>query len=159
MSESRTRSTAKDDKAEEKTAEETGGLIFEEPPEESGASSMPVNTEWQDSAEREQEAAQEERVAAAEALEYCLAGAAPVVSLTEPYAAWTDGLALTAATPKEFLKQIRWLVSNRDAAPELAANGRTYALAERTIGRSIDCWREAVSGPRHRRYQKGNQET
>ena len=92
------------------------------------------------------------------ALEYCLAGAAPVVSLTEPYRAWTDGLALTAATPKEFLKQIRWLVSNRDAAPELAATGRTYALAERTIGRSIDCWREAVSGPRHRRYQKGNQE-
>jgi hypothetical protein len=67
MSESRSRSTAKDDKAEEQAAEETGGLIFEEPSEETGASSMPVNTEWQDSAEREQEAAQEERVATAEA--------------------------------------------------------------------------------------------
>ena len=85
-------------------------------------------------------------------------GAAPVVSLTEPYAAWTDGLALTAATPKEFLKQIRWLVANRDAAPELAASGRRYALAERTIDRSIQCWREAISGPRHRRYQKGNKQ-
>ena len=67
MSESRSRSTAKDDKGEEQAAEETGGLIFEQPPEEHGEASMPVNTEWQDSAEREQEAAQEERVAAAEA--------------------------------------------------------------------------------------------
>lgn len=79
------------------------------------------------------------------ALEYCMSGAAPIVSDTIPYQGWTNGMALTAATPKEFLKRVQWLVRNRDAATELAANARTYALAERTIDRFIHRWHEAIA--------------
>lgn len=80
------------------------------------------------------------------ALEYSMAGAATVVSRTEPYGAWCDQpFALTADSPKGFLKHLKWCVANRDGVKELAAKARAYVLKERLIEHHIWRWRDAVA--------------
>ena len=80
------------------------------------------------------------------AMEYAMAGACAVVADEPPYKPWTQGLTLAAKTPKDFLRHLKFLVLNRDAARDLAANAKSYVLAERTIDRSIHLWREAICG-------------
>ena len=79
-------------------------------------------------------------------LEYSLSGAASVVARRPPYDEWTDtDMALTAETPKEFLKHVRWAVRNQDGVREMAARAKARILAERTIQSEIGRWRDAVT--------------
>lgn len=79
------------------------------------------------------------------AMEYAMAGAASVVSRTPPYDGWVDSpRALTAETPKDFLRAVKWCVQNQDGARELARNAHEYVLGHRTIEHEIPRWREAV---------------
>lgn len=79
-------------------------------------------------------------------LEYSMSGAASVVADRPPYSEWahTD-MALTAATAKDFLKQVRWAVRNQDGVREIAARAKTRILEERTIQSEIGRWRAAVA--------------
>lgn len=79
------------------------------------------------------------------AIEYALSGAMPIVSDTVPYDPWLDRVPV-ATTSKEFLKAVKWAVANRDGVKEYAAKAKQYVVAERTIEKSIDTWKEAV-GP------------
>lgn len=82
------------------------------------------------------------------ALEYSMAGAAAVVSESPPYQEWVDtDRCLTARTPKEFLKHVKWLVKNQDAAKELAAKSRDYVTGERLIQHEIHKWEAACASP------------
>lgn len=78
-------------------------------------------------------------------LEYSMAGAASVLSDSEPYSTVPDGLALKATDPAGFLKHIRHLVQNRDEARALGAAARDYVLEKRTVQANIDKWAEAVA--------------
>lgn len=78
-------------------------------------------------------------------LEYGLSGAASIVARRPPYEPWIDtDRALTASSPKDFLKQVKWCVANQDGVKEIAERAREYALSERTISQEIHKWEEAV---------------
>lgn len=82
------------------------------------------------------------------AMEYAMAGSAAIVSRTEPYREWHDQpFALTADTPKDFLRHVKWLVANQDAARELAANALNYVTENRFITQEIPKWRAACASP------------
>jgi hypothetical protein len=84
-------------------------------------------------------------------MEYGMAGAASIVARRPPYSEWTDTPeAFTADDPKGFLKHVRFLVQNQDAAREVAAKAKARVLAERTIQHEIERWREAVTDQRYR---------
>lgn len=79
-------------------------------------------------------------------MEAAMAGACSVISDRPPYSEWVDTPeALTARTPKEFLKQVKWLVGNRDAVRGLADACKARVMRERTIHTEIERWREAVA--------------
>lgn len=80
------------------------------------------------------------------ALEYAMAGALPLVSRTEPYRPWWDGIGweYTAQTPAEWEELIRHVVRNPEIAKADVATAREYVLSERTIAANIHRWREAV---------------
>ena len=79
------------------------------------------------------------------AMEYSMAGAASIISRTEPYSEWHDQpFALTADTPKDFLRHIKQLVQNQDAARDLAEKAREYVTGNRLITHEIHNWEEAV---------------
>lgn len=79
------------------------------------------------------------------ALEYAMAGALPVLSAEPPYAPWREKPALFASSARDFEKQIRWCVSNRDEVRRMAAEARAYVMGERLIEHKIGLWREAVA--------------
>lgn len=85
------------------------------------------------------------------ALEAAMAGAMSVVSREEPYRPWFDGPAMTASTPKEFLKCVRYLVAHRDEVRDMAAKAREYVLAERSYPDAIEPWREAIECASHQK--------
>lgn len=79
--------------------------------------------------------------------EHSMSGVASIVAARPPYADWVDcPEALTARTPKEFLKQVKWLVNNQDAARTLADAAQTRILQERTIDHEIGKWGAALNG-------------
>lgn len=79
-------------------------------------------------------------------LEYAMSGAMSVVARRPPYLDWHDtDMALTATTPKDFLKHVKWCVANQDGSREIAARAKARVLAERTIETEIPKWREAVA--------------
>lgn len=82
------------------------------------------------------------------ALEGAMAGAAVVVSKTEPYRPWwgqDEPPCLVADGTAGFMKAIRTLVHNRSLVRELAQAGKEYVLSERTIEKNIWRWREACA--------------
>lgn len=79
------------------------------------------------------------------AMEYSMAGALPVFSREEPYRPWFDRNGIGCSTEKDFLKAVKWCVKNRDEVRAKSAEAKRYVLAERTIAKSIDKWREAIS--------------
>lgn len=79
-------------------------------------------------------------------LEYAMSGAMSVVARRPPYLDWHDtDMALTASTPKDFLRHVKWCVANQDGSREIAARAKARVLAERTIQTEIPKWREAVA--------------
>lgn len=80
------------------------------------------------------------------ALEYATAGALPVMSIVPPYKGWRDKPGLFAHSAKAWAEQIKWCVTHRDEARELAAQAREYVLSERLIQHEIGKWKEAVAG-------------
>jgi hypothetical protein len=81
------------------------------------------------------------------ALESAMAGAWPIVSTATAYKPWHDRT-MTCTTAKDWQQALRWTVRHRDEIPALAAKARDYVLGERTIDKSIHCWRDAVAGVR-----------
>lgn len=73
------------------------------------------------------------------ALEYCMAGALPVVSRQLPYAEWFDRVP-SVATGKDWEATIKALVSERDEVRKQASTAREYVLRERTIEKSVGHW-------------------
>lgn len=84
------------------------------------------------------------------ALEYGVAGAAPVVSDAIPYKGYS-GPCLRAKTPRDFLRHVQHLVTNPDEARMLARSAREFVLKERTMKQNIWRWEEAIDGGRARR--------
>lgn len=81
-------------------------------------------------------------------MEYAMSGAASVVADRPPYQDWVDSPeALTARTPKDFLKQVKWAVANQDGVREIAQAAKERILRERTIQHEIHKWAEAVACP------------
>lgn len=79
-------------------------------------------------------------------MEYGMSGAASIVAARPPYADWIDtDEALTARTPKDFLKQVKWCVANQDGVREIADRAQRKIIAERTIETEIERWKEAVA--------------
>lgn len=79
-------------------------------------------------------------------LEYGMAGACSVVARRPPYSDWHDTPdALTADDPKDFLRHVKFLVRNQDAAHEIASRAKERVLATRTIQHEIEAWRQAVT--------------
>lgn len=78
------------------------------------------------------------------ALEAAMAGAMSVVSREEPYRPWFNGPAMTASSPKEFLKAVRYLVQHRDEVRDMAAKAKEYVLRERSYPDAVEPWREAI---------------
>ena len=81
------------------------------------------------------------------ALEYAMAGAMPIVSRAEPYRGWWEHEmpALSAANPKEFLRQVQWAVANRDEVKRIAYEARLHVLHHRTIDKNAWRWEEAIA--------------
>jgi glycosyltransferase involved in cell wall biosynthesis len=81
------------------------------------------------------------------AIEYCAAGALPVLSDVPAYENWVDGEhCRKASTRKGFRRVLQDLIQNPDETKRLAREARSYVLKERTVERNIDKWREAVTG-------------
>lgn len=79
-------------------------------------------------------------------MEYGMSGAASIVADRPPYQDWVDSPeALTARTPKEFLKAVRWCVQNQDGVREIARACKTRILRDRTIQDEIGKWQVAVA--------------
>ncbi len=76
-------------------------------------------------------------------LEYAMAGALPVASRCPTFEGWEDLVPMTE-TRADFLEIVQWAVANRDEVRERAAAVREYVLAERTIERNLDAWRQAL---------------
>jgi hypothetical protein len=76
-----------------------------------------------------------------------MALALPICSGVEPYRPWRYGPMPLARDADHFLRLVKWCVANRDEARALAHEAREYVLRERTIERSISCWREACALP------------
>lgn len=77
------------------------------------------------------------------ALEATAAGAWPIVSTATAYKPWHDRT-MTCTTAKDWEYAIKWSVRHRDEIPELAQKAKAYVLAERTISKEIERWREAL---------------
>lgn len=78
-------------------------------------------------------------------LEYSMAGALSICSNVPAYEPWKGGPCLWASSATDFERAIRWCVFHRDEVKEIARAAREHVLAERTIGKSIHLWREAVA--------------
>lgn len=80
-------------------------------------------------------------------MEYAMGGAMSVVARQPPYAEWLDtDMALTADTPKDFLKHVKWCVANQDGAREIAARANARIMSFRLINQEIPRWQEAIDG-------------
>lgn len=80
-------------------------------------------------------------------LEYAMGLACPVLQDAPPYANWTHMEdCLKARNEKEWVEAIKWVVTHRDEAAELARVARTKVLRERTTAAQIGAWREAIDG-------------
>jgi hypothetical protein len=79
------------------------------------------------------------------AMEAAMSGAWPIVSTASPYKPWHDRT-MSCTTAKDWEQAIRWAVRHRDEIPALAAEAKSYVVAERTIERNIGLWSEAVNG-------------
>ena len=77
------------------------------------------------------------------ALEGAMAGAWPIVSTATAYKPWHDRT-MTCTTAKDWEQALRWVVRHRDEIPRLAQEAKDYVLAERTISKNIERWREAI---------------
>lgn len=77
------------------------------------------------------------------ALDYVMAGAAPVVSDEPPYKTWTPPGALKARTAAQFFGLVKHLVRNRDEARQLADEQRAWTLEHRTYAGNAWRWEEA----------------
>lgn len=79
-------------------------------------------------------------------MEYAMAGACAIVQEAPPYEEWVEtNRALTACDPKDFLKHVRWLVQNQDAAAEIAARAKAKIMETRLIQHEIHKWRAACA--------------
>lgn len=78
------------------------------------------------------------------AMEAAVAGALPVVSKTEPYKPWHDRTFVCEAK-KDWTKMLKHLVANRDEVAQGAKDAKAYVLAERTIQRGVEAWRQAIA--------------
>lgn len=78
-------------------------------------------------------------------LEHSMAGAMSIVARRPPYAEWHDtDLALTADTPKDFLRHVKWCVQNQDGVRAIAKDAKQKIINERLIDQEIAQWRQAV---------------
>lgn len=84
------------------------------------------------------------------ALEAAMAGAVAVVSRREPFRPWWERempclVVDDPASPRGWVKAVRWLLGNRGEAAALAAAARDYAVKERSIQGNVWRWQEAVA--------------
>jgi hypothetical protein len=81
------------------------------------------------------------------ACEGALGLAVPVVSKTEPFRPWWAGDApcLVAEKPKDWLRCLKSLVSDREETRRLAQEARQWVIANRDIRSGIEAWREAIA--------------
>jgi len=80
------------------------------------------------------------------ATEYAMAGAMPIVSDLSAYAEWKHGeTCLRAKDGKDFYHHLKWALSHRDEAEQIAARAKEFVLAERNIEKKVGIWREAFA--------------
>jgi hypothetical protein len=81
------------------------------------------------------------------ALEYAMGGAMPLLQTAEPYWEWEDKeFARVAASPDDWMRQIKWSVANRDEVRVRAQQAREHVLATRTFRTEVERWRQAIKG-------------
>lgn len=81
-------------------------------------------------------------------MEYAMAGVMPILQDAEPFAPWAKiGWDWMPRTEEDWREAIRAAVAlGKDGVAAVAAEAKAYVLAERTIEKNIDAWREAVRG-------------
>ncbi len=78
--------------------------------------------------------------------EYTMAGAATIVSRTMPYVSLHDQpFVLTADTPKDFFRHVKWCVRNQDGVREMARKAKEYVLGNCLIEQHIHKWQTACA--------------
>lgn len=78
------------------------------------------------------------------ASEYAMAGALPIVHDAEPYEDWTHmENCLKAQSSTDYLNQVKWAMSHRDEAKQLAAEAKKWVMLNRNIRNQVGVWREA----------------
>lgn len=81
------------------------------------------------------------------AIEYTLSGALPIVQGdAPPYADWVD-VVPSAVTEKDWEKQIKWALANRDEVGILWEKAYEFVMETKLMSQHIHKWREAVGVP------------
>lgn len=86
------------------------------------------------------------------AMEYAMSGAVSVCAPTESYKPWRhlDSEACLFPDernrPKDWLKTVKYIVSNRDLISQFAMKAKEHILSKRTIESSKHLWLEALEG-------------
>jgi hypothetical protein len=78
------------------------------------------------------------------AIDYTMAGALPIVSAAESSQPWF-GRVPVAKDADGFLQLVKWSLAYRGEVRRMAAEARSYVLAERTIQGNVWRWREACT--------------